>query len=87
VAERLGNLDLSQHLIDAAVQQFARLRDESLQLDKKPSIGELLAWIRVLKRAGIASERLAATPLNELPAKGALLKNESDMQRVAEYAH
>ncbi|HYI07931.1 MAG TPA: MoxR family ATPase [Thermoanaerobaculia bacterium] len=69
-------------LIDAAVAQFGRLRAEALKLQKKPSTGELIVWLRMLVHAGVDPAKLAAAPLAGLPFKGALIKNDNDLGRV-----
>lgn len=80
--ERLGHLQLSEHLVSVAVQRFEELRMVP-QLQKDPGLGELLAWVRVLVRAGIAPEQLRQAQLAALPFQGALIKNHDDLRTVA----
>lgn len=80
--ERLKHLNVGQNLIEAATRRFLALRDDALQLEKKPATGELITWVKVLKRAGIDPARLEATPLRELPFLGTILKNQSDLDAV-----
>jgi MoxR-like ATPase len=70
---------LPGRLIDAALVRFSELRKQPL--DKKPSTGELLTWVRVLLRAGVPDD-LATRPLGALPHLGALLKTLKDLEAV-----
>ncbi|NNE62495.1 MAG: MoxR family ATPase, partial [Gammaproteobacteria bacterium] len=51
LAERLSHLDLDQRLREHIIKAFLRIRQLD-ELEKKPATGELLAWARVLHRAG-----------------------------------
>jgi MoxR-like ATPase len=82
LSERLKHLQAETNLIDAATRRFLALRDDALQLEKKPATGELITWVKVLTRAGIDPARLEATPLRELPFLGTILKNQSDLDAV-----
>jgi len=73
-------------LLQAAVERFMHLRVKELRLEKKPSTGELIVWVRMLIRAGVKAEWLLKAALRELPFSGALIKNESDSDRVATHA-
>lgn len=67
--------DLSERLIESAFQRFYGLR----RLDgirKKPSTSELVDWLSVLARAGVAPEDIAA----KFPFPGILLKQEQDLE-------
>ncbi|HTO96887.1 MAG TPA: MoxR family ATPase [Myxococcales bacterium] len=78
---RVHHPDLEQKLLDQALQAFYALRDVD-GLRKRPSTSELIDWIAVLRRAGIASVELEAG----MPFLGALLKREQDLIAFAEAA-
>jgi len=82
VLERMGDKDNLGALVKRAVERFAGLRKQyGDTLVKQPATAELLSWVRVLWRAGIPAEAIAATPLAEL-FPGALLKTKQDFERV-----
>jgi MoxR-like ATPase len=67
--------ELPEKLVESAFQRFYGLR----RLDgirKKPSTSELVDWLAVLVRAGVAPEDIAA----KLPFAGILLKQEADLE-------
>ncbi|MFN7142605.1 MAG: AAA family ATPase [Myxococcota bacterium] len=67
--------NLPEKLLDAAFQRFYGLR----RLDgirKKPSTSELVDWLGVLARSGVAPEDIAA----RFPFPGILLKQEGDLE-------
>jgi MoxR-like ATPase len=66
--------DLSERLIDQALQIFYELRALT-RLRKRPSTSELVDWLAALKGADIGSVKLDET----LPFLGALLKREQDL--------
>lgn len=69
---------LSDGFLELAVERFLSLRERGLQ--KSPSTGELLVWLRVLAAAGEVSEsRLRDADLSKLPYLGVLLKNRQDL--------
>jgi len=80
--ERLQHLELSDKLIGAATTRFLALRDPGLRLEKQPSTGELLVWVKMLVRSGIAPERLVKTPLRELPFLQTMIKNRTDLEAI-----
>ncbi|MFZ5476759.1 MAG: AAA family ATPase [Myxococcota bacterium] len=66
---------LPEKLLDAAFQKFYALRRlEGLR--KRPSTSELIDWLSVLARAGIAPEDILA----KFPYPGILLKQEQDLE-------
>lgn len=75
--------DVSSRLVEVAIKRFEHLRQKELRLEKKPSTGELIVWVRMLVRAGVDPQLLEHTPLSALPFQGALIKNESDLDRLA----
>ena len=81
LAERLGHLDLDQRLRDRIVEAFNRIRQVD-DLDKKPATGELLAWARVLHRAGVSADHIAGKRPRDLPFRSALIKSVEDQARV-----
>lgn len=76
---RVHHPQLPEQLLGQALQAFYALRDTD-GLRKRPSTSELIDWLAVLKRAGIASVELDAG----LPFLGALLKREQDLLALAE---
>jgi MoxR-like ATPase len=80
--ERLGHLNLGDRLVSVAARKFQEIRAVA-GWDKKPSTAELLAWVRVLKAAGIDAASLEGLPLGETPFQGALAKNEQDAALLA----
>ena len=79
---RVHHPDLEEKLLDQALRAFFAIRDTD-GLRKRPSTSELIDWIAVLRRAGIASVELEAG----MPFLGALLKREQDLIAFAEAAH
>ena len=76
---RVHHPDLDGKLLEQALRAFYALRDlEGLR--KRPSTSELIDWIAVLKRAGLASIELT----EGMPFLGALLKREQDLLAFAE---
>jgi len=71
--------DLPGTLVDQTLRVFFEIRANT-RLRKRPSTSELIDWIAVLKRAGIAEVKLD----KELPFLGALLKKEQDMVALAD---
>ena len=76
---RVHHPKLPTHLLEQALAAFYALRDTQ-GLRKRPSTSELIDWIAVLKRAGIAQVDLDRS----LPFLGALLKREQDLLAHAE---
>src|SRR3954471_7188623 len=76
---RVHHPDLDEKLLGQALRSFYSLRDTQ-GLRKRPSTSELIDWIAVLRRAGIASVELEAG----MPFLGALLKREQDLLAFAE---
>jgi MoxR-like ATPase len=74
--------DLPHELLEQALRAFYQLRDVQ-GLRKRPSTSELIDWIAVLRRAGIASVQLDES----MPFLGALLKREQDLLAFAEAMH
>ena len=71
--------DLSGTLVDQTLRVFFEIRSNA-RLRKRPSTSELIDWIAVLKRAGVAEVRFD----KELPFLGALMKKEQDMAMLAD---
>src|SRR5260370_5794580 len=76
---RVHHPEMEQKLLDQALRAFYSVRDVD-GLRKRPSTSELIDWIAVLRRSGIASVELDAG----LPFLGALLKREQDLIAFAE---
>jgi MoxR-like ATPase len=66
---------IEERLVDAAFARFFGLRRLD-GLRKKPSTSELVDWLSVLARMGVAPEDIAA----KLPFSGLLLKQEADLE-------
>jgi MoxR-like ATPase len=66
-------------LVEQTLRVFFEIRANT-RLRKRPSTSELIDWIAVLRRAGIAEVKLD----KELPFLGALLKKEQDMAALAD---
>ena len=79
---RVHHPDLDPRLLAEALRAFYAIRDTE-GLRKRPSTSELIDWIAVLRRAGVASVELEAG----MPFLGALLKREQDLIAFAEAAH
>lgn len=79
VRNRLGGgVALSPDAVEAAVAQFERIREAALR--KRPTTGELLAWIRVLDRLQIDLSRLKAGDAEAVTFTYAILaKTEEDL--------
>ena len=83
VASRLGNLDTRRELIDDALELFAHLREPSLGLLKKPSTGELLAWLRLLTAGPLAAGESGMRDARLVePTLCALVKTAEDRRKA-----
>jgi len=71
--------DLPTKLVDQVLGVFYEIRGMT-RLRKRPSTSELIDWIAVLRKAGVAEVRLEQT----LPFVGALLKKEQDLVAFAD---
>lgn len=78
--ERLAHLELTPTLAKRIVGRFLELRDVQGLL-KEPTTSEMLAWARILYRAGVDEAGIAGE-LRDLPYLGALLKTQEDLSRV-----
>jgi MoxR-like ATPase len=70
---------LEKSVIDQTLKVFYDIRGMS-RLRKRPSTSELIDWIAVLRKAGVAEVKLDKT----LPFLGALLKKEQDLVALAD---
>jgi MoxR-like ATPase len=70
---------LDKLLVDQTLKAFYDIRD-GMRLRKRPSTSELIDWIAVLKRAGVAEVKLD----KNLPFLGTLLKKEQDLAAFAD---
>ncbi len=70
---------IEETLVDQAIETFYELRSMK-RIRKHPSTSELIDWIAVLKRAGVADVRLD----KNLPFLGTLLKKEQDLVAFAD---
>jgi MoxR-like ATPase len=83
VESRLGALASgNQALVDDALDLFDRLRDPAAGLIKRPSSGELLAWLRLLTEGPGESERRLDQESMVEPALCTLVKSEEDRERA-----
>lgn len=76
---RVHHPNVDDALVDQAITAFYGVR-EAPRLRKRPSTSELIDWLAVLAREGIAPERLK----RELPFLGVLLKKEQDLETLAD---
>lgn len=76
---RVHHPDLDRTLVDQTLKCFYEIRNVA-RLRKRPSTSELIDWIAVLKKAGVAEVKLDKT----LPFLGALLKKEQDVVALAD---
>jgi MoxR-like ATPase len=67
--------ELDDALVNQAMHAFYGVRDTA-RIRKRPSTSELIDWLAVLARSGVAPERLK----KELPFLGVLLKKEQDLE-------
>jgi MoxR-like ATPase len=65
-----------------ALQIFSRLRDTSAGLNKAPSTGEFLAWLRVMTADGKAETASLRSPEMVKPTLSTLVKTVEDRQRA-----
>jgi MoxR-like ATPase len=70
---RVHHPSIDEALVEQALSAFYRLRQND-RLRKRPSTSELIDWLLVLARSGVAGERV----VRELPFLGVLLKKEQD---------
>jgi MoxR-like ATPase len=77
---RVHHPDIDDTLVDQAIAAFYDLRSVP-RVRKRPSTSELIDWIAVMARSGVAVERIKS----ELPFVGVLLKKEQDHATVAEH--
>jgi MoxR-like ATPase len=74
-------------LFIAALNHFWDLRDVvPISWRKAPSTSELLDWVRLLEADAWNADGLAETSVDELPYLNALLKTQSDLDALANYA-
>ena len=71
--------DLERTIVDQTLKAFFEIRGMS-KLRKRPSTSELIDWIAVLRRAGLAEVTLD----KGLPFLGTLLKKEQDVAAFAD---
>ena len=79
---------LKKQLVERAIGMFYHLRGAP-GLKKRPSTSELLDWLRLLVIDDVVPKILEVKDkgMEPPPMVGALVKNEQDMQRIAEYLH
>ena len=75
--------DLSQKLLDLAVERFFEIRAMK-DLQKKPSTSELLDWLQALVLAGVDPGVLSGEAKEALPFLGVLLKKDRDTEVYGE---
>jgi MoxR-like ATPase len=72
---------LSDGLLQAVVKRFGTIREGAVE--KQPATGELIAWVRVLLRAGVTEAEVLSAHLSKL-YPGVLLKVPEDFERLVE---
>ena len=75
---RVHHPDVDDKLLAAALRRFLQVRGVP-ELRKRPSTSELIDWIAGLRLSGISADKLEGA----LPFAGVILKQETDVQRVA----
>lgn len=90
LSERLDLGPIHQALVDAAISTFEQLRNvdksHQINLEKKPATSELSSWLKVLIKAGVDPERIARSPLGELPYSNVIIKTRNDRDALLERA-
>jgi MoxR-like ATPase len=71
----------SKAFVGLCIRRFLEIRDIE-GLVKPPATGELIAWVRVLKRMGIPPEVLETASHHELPAIETMIKMIDDLRLV-----
>ena len=71
--------DIDKKLVEQAMEAFYSLRDMN-ELQKKPSISELLDWIQALIISGVDIKKI----VDEIPYVGVLLKKNEDIEVMRE---
>ncbi len=85
VHSRLGEAITGQGaLLEDALNLFERLRDPASGLHKKPSTGELLAWLQVLVTHSQDNDDYIRTAAMVEPALAALIKTTEDRPKARE---
>jgi MoxR-like ATPase len=74
----LGDAPPPEGLLEAAVDVVDGLRQDR-NLSKRPSTGELLAWLTALVRGEVAPAALRNVRRDHLPFRGVLLKDHADL--------
>lgn len=64
----------------AAVEIFKKLRTDLKDRGRQPGAAELLIWLGILATAGTSAEQIKATPPEDLPGIGSLIKEHDDWQ-------
>jgi MoxR-like ATPase len=77
---RVHHPDIDDAIVDQAIAAFYDVRSVP-RVRKRPSTSELIDWIAVVARSGVAVDRIK----NELPFIGVLLKKEQDHATIAEH--
>jgi MoxR-like ATPase len=77
---RVHHPDVDDAVVDHAIGAFYDVRQVP-RVRKRPSTSELIDWIAVIARAGVAVDRIRS----ELPFIGVLLKKEQDHATVTEH--
>ncbi len=78
---RLRAKDLDENFLTAALRRFNEVRE--MGHGRPAATGELLAWVRVLLKAGVGAGELESRSLDQLHL-GALVKLESDLRAFLE---
>jgi MoxR-like ATPase len=83
VEAHIRHLDVDKRLVEHAIARFIELRDPDLELQKRPSTGELLKWLYALRRMpSLEVDEIKTVPLGELPALTTLVKHHEDLIRL-----
>ncbi|WP_437677757.1 AAA family ATPase [Sorangium sp. So ce131] len=79
VSTKFDATKISERFVGAAVGRFEDVR--KLRLEKRPSTGELLVWIKVLLAAGVSDKDVETKPLADLHP-GTLAKLKGDLEEL-----
>lgn len=85
VNNRLGNMiERKKTLSTEALSLFRFLRDDNQSLQRKPSLAELLDWLRYLDKNGDAGSLIERKDFL-ISLQTSLLKNQNDQQKILVY--
>ena len=72
-------------MLETALHHFEEIR--KLELRKKPATAELLSWLRILQKLGLAPANGGPQPASLVTTYSALAKNQSDRDSIVRHLH